>query len=272
MELEGLRPEIEAAPGASIESLVRRHAKSDPDAIVVAGGDGTVSAAAAALVGSHVPLGILPLGSANHFAKDAAIPLGLRAAARTIAKGAAVPVDVAQINDAVFVNNASLGLYPRVVRRREAQREVLGRNKWHALARAAATVLRRHRHIRVRLETDDRAVDAFTPFLFVGNNPYEFRYLRIGRRRSLRSGLLGVYLCGPLPPRRIIALPVRALTGRLRTGRDFRAYTTRRLRVETDRRLVRVALDGELRRMKPPLTVQTRPGALRVLRPRRPRR
>ena len=98
--------EIHAATQSAVE---------DGIAIVVAGGgDGTVNAVASHLAGSDIALGVLPLGTLNHFAKDARIPLELEAAVRTIATGRRVPMDAAEVNGRLFINNSSIGLYPHI--------------------------------------------------------------------------------------------------------------------------------------------------------------
>src|SRR5476649_731552 len=104
------------------------------DAVVAGGGDGTINAVASVLAGSSVALGVLPLGTLNHFAKDLNIPLDLDQAIATIARGTTAQVDVGDVNGRIFVNNSSLGLYPHIVRARDQQQRRLGRGKWTRLA------------------------------------------------------------------------------------------------------------------------------------------
>src|SRR3954451_10797613 len=113
-----------------IATLARQAARTSEAVIVAAGGDGTIGAVAAALVGSDKILGVLPVGTLNHFAKDLKIPLDLENAVLTIAKGETAAVDVVEVNVRIFINNSSLGLYPHIVSRREAQQQRLSRGKW----------------------------------------------------------------------------------------------------------------------------------------------
>ena len=108
------------------------------------GGDGTVAAVAAGLVGSEVPFGVLPAGTLNHFAKDLGLPLELEAAARMLLSGHVIRVDLGEVNGRIFVNNSSVGFYPQIVRERERQQRG-GRAKWAALASATAAVFRSSR-------------------------------------------------------------------------------------------------------------------------------
>jgi diacylglycerol kinase family enzyme len=106
----------------TIDGLAAGHEASGLDGIVVGGGDGTIGCAASRLAGTGVPLGILPLGTLNHFAKDLGLPLDIGAAAAVVAAGHVEAVDVAECNGHVFVNNSSIGVYPFLVEEREAER------------------------------------------------------------------------------------------------------------------------------------------------------
>src|SRR4051794_37510526 len=130
--------------GADLTALARQ-AVADGAALVVAGGgDGTINAVASALVGTEARLGVLPLGTLNHFAKDLGIPLALEEAVRTVFTGRPQAVDVGEVNGRLFLNNSSLGIYPRIVRLREAHRRQ-GVRKWIAFVKALAYVLRHPR-------------------------------------------------------------------------------------------------------------------------------
>src|SRR5207237_242447 len=144
-----------------------------PDAVVAAGGDGTVSAIAGALVDSAIPLAIIPAGTLNHFARDLRIPTDLDAAARVIAAANARAVDVGKVNGRIFINNASIGIYPHIVSQRDDIRQRLGRGKWIAMLMAALAVFKRHPTVTVRMNAPDVAIQRNTPFVFIGNNAYD---------------------------------------------------------------------------------------------------
>jgi diacylglycerol kinase family enzyme len=264
----GLTPEIRAAEsGASATDLAREAVASGAAVVVAAGGDGTVNAVASVVAGTDVALGVLPLGTLNHFAKDLSLPLDLPSAAAVLARGRVVRVDVGEVNGRIFVNTSSLGLYPRIVEEREAQRQELGRGKWHALFWASLNVLRRYPLLDVRLVVDGKDVARQTPFVFVGNNVYEMEMLRIGARRCLHGGQLSVYAAHRTGRFGLFRLALRAVLGRLSRAADFEAYCATELVVETRRPSVRVATDGEVTRMSSPLRYRIRPGVLRVVAP-----
>jgi diacylglycerol kinase family enzyme len=166
----GLRARIELAHGDDIAGTIAAAIAARPRLIVAGGGDGTISAVAGALVDTGIALGVLPLGTLNHFAKDLGIPLELEAAVRVLAEGRTARIDVGEVNGRIFVNNSSLGLYPEIVRLRERQQKRFGRAKWVAFARAAVATLRRYPFLGVSLTIDGAKALRRTPFVFIGNN------------------------------------------------------------------------------------------------------
>jgi diacylglycerol kinase family enzyme len=253
-----------ARSGAEVAELAKRAARGDADVFVAGGGDGTINSVAAAALGAQKTLGILPLGTLNHLAKDLGIPLDLEGAVRTIAQCHVVPIDVGEVNGRVFLNNSSLGLYPSIVHEREKQQR-LGWGKWPAFAWAALSVMRRYPFLSVRLNVDGADFVTRTPFVFVGNNEYEMETLNIGSRARLDSGKLSLYVTKQIGRLGLIRLALRALFGGLRQEKDFIALTTGELWIETKHKRVRVALDGEVTLMHPALHYRVRPGALGVI-------
>jgi diacylglycerol kinase family enzyme len=276
-EGKGAAADLRWVPGDRVEAAARQALHENPDTVVAAGGDGTVGAVAAALAGSGTPMAVLPLGTLNHFARDAGLPLRLEEAAGVAVEGVAVRVDVAEVNGNVFVNNSSIGVYPRTVRERERRRQETATAAGPgakagrlATVRAAWSVLRRLPAHHVTLAIDGRPVVRTTSFVFVGNNLYETGFGHLGHRASLSGGTLGVYHAKRPGRRALLALAGRALVGRLDGSSDLQADEASRLTVHAARHDMRVALDGEVRRLRLPLEYRSRPGDLLLLRPRRP--
>jgi diacylglycerol kinase family enzyme len=263
----GVEAAVHAAEQRHIAELIAREVRTGSSAIVAGGGDGTVNMVAGALVGKETPLGVLPLGTLNHFAKDLGIPLELENAARTVAEGRIRRVDVGEVNGRFFVNNSSIGLYPRVVRGRESVQR-LGRSKWVAFAWAVFAVLRRFPTFSVRLIAGDgRSIRQRTPLVFIGNNPYEMRGLELGSRPSLETGKLAVYVLHHEGARSLLRMGLEAIIGRLRQGADFDFLVTDGIQIDMRTTQIDVATDGEVTRLSTPLLYKAHPGALRVLVP-----
>ena len=258
-----------ARSGEEIIELARRAVSEGCQPVVAGGGDGTINAVASVVAGTNHTLGVLPLGTLNHFAKDLHIPLDLDAAARVLLEGREARVDVGEVEGRIFLNNSSLGLYPSIVRHREKQQERLGRGKWPAFLWATLTVLKRYPFLNVRLSTDDQRLIRRTPFVFVGNNEYQMESFNIGARSCIDGGQLSLYVAHRTGRLGLLRLAWRALFGGLRDAEDFDALCTTEVFVETRRpKRLRVATDGEVTIMTTPLHYRVRPGALRVLVPK----
>lgn len=256
-----------ASSGPQIIEAVRRAVRQKPWAVVAGGGDGTMNAVASILVGSEIALGVLPMGTLNHFAKDLNISLELEAATHDIIAGHAIQIDVGEVNGRIFLNNSSLGLYPTMVIHRKKQQEQLGRRKWHAFAWAAFTMLRRYPFMNVRLSTNDQELIRSTPFVFIGNNEYQMDGFKIGGRGCLDAGQLSVYVPHRTSRLALLRLALRALFGRLREAKNLDTLCTKAIWIETHRKRLHVAIDGEVALMDTPLHYSVRAGALRVIVP-----
>ncbi len=255
-----------ARSGEEVVELARRAALSDSNTIVAGGGDGTLSAVASTVVDTNKTFGVLPLGTLNHFAKDLRIPLDLEAAALTVIAGHTTKVDVGEVNGHIFLNNSSLGLYPRLVREREKQQR-LGSGRWAALFWALIAVLRRHPFLDVKLSVEGKDFSSRSPLVFIGNNEYEKECLNAGARGCLNAGRLSLYITRDTGRLGLVRLAWRTLFGGLRDDKDFLALCSKEIRIETKHRRLRVAVDGEVTVMQPPLHYRIRPSALRVLVP-----
>ena len=252
--------------GDEISELAKRAALSDADVVVAGGGDGTINSVTSQLLNTKKVLGVLPLGTMNHFAKDLDIPLGLDDAVANIIAGHVASVDLGEVNGRIFVNNSSLGLYPSIVRERE-KKQRLGSGKWPAFVWAAVAVLRRYPFLDIRLDVEGKALSSRTPFVFIGNNEYEMETLNIGGRTCLDAGELSLYVTNRTGRLGLVRLALRALFGGLRQEKDFLAMCTKEVWIETKHKRVRVALDGEVTIMEPPLHYRVLPGKLQVLTP-----
>lgn len=264
-EALGVTPHmVEFQPGDDVVELAREAARSS-SVVVAAGGDGTVNAVAGVVAGTDVALGVLPVGTLNHFAKDLNLSTDIGEAVATIVAGRVIRVDAAEVNGELFVNNSSIGVYPNAVEIREQLREA-GRSKWVAMAIASWRVVRTYRGLRVTLSMNGRRLSTRTPFVFVGNNEYVLEGLKVGKREQLTSGQIFVYLAPRISTRDLPMLVLRTILGRPAAVGVFEIIPTTDLTIETSssRRTI-VSLDGETTTLKMPLRYQARPGALKVI-------
>jgi diacylglycerol kinase family enzyme len=263
----GLKVRAALFDGGEIARLAQVAVERGDPLLVVGGGDGTVSSAAGVLAGTKTRLGILPLGTRNHFARDLGIPTAIREAAAMIASGKARRVDVAEVNGRVFINNSAVGLYPLMVLDRDLQQQRLGRSRRLAMIVASARTLLRFGHHRLALTVNDRQSRIDTPLLFVGNNDYRLDLGAPGRRESLEDGRLSVFVMRKKTRRGFVAASIRALFDRSRPDDMVRVEDVQRLLVASRRSNLVVSIDGEVESMKPPLDYRVRKGALEVIAP-----
>jgi len=263
-----VQADVRSVAGPDLLAAAREGAASDSDVVVMAGGDGTVSAGAGGLAGTGKPMGVLPLGTLNHFARDLGVPTELADAVRNVAEGIVREVDVGEANDRVFVNNSSFGLYPAAVALRDAWMARQSMQKWVAMGRAAFDTLRRFPVVRLTLRLPEGGLNVTTPMVFIGNNRYETKLFSLGKRPALDEGELWVYLARDAGRFRFVRLALRALVGRLDDSRDFQGLCVKEMLVEDRRGVLRVAFDGEVCHVAPPLRYRIRTRALRVIVPR----
>jgi diacylglycerol kinase family enzyme len=226
--------------GDDLAALAR---EADADVLGMAGGDGSLGAVAAAAVERGLPFVCVPFGTRNHFAKDAGIGDDPLAAVEAFSSGVERRVDVGRLGDRLFLNNVSLGLYARLVHRRERRRR---RDEVFARLRALALSLADHRRTE-RFLVDGAPVRASV--LLVANNEYRLDLFSLGARERLDEGALHVYAARGLR--------------RLR----WTETCAERVTIEAARGRVRVAVDGEPVVVRSPLELRVEPGALRLLLP-----
>lgn len=250
-----------------VSAAIRERIRDGKRLFVAAGGDGTVNCVVQALVNTEACLAVIPLGTFNHFARDAGVPMNWRDALDVALDGATSQVDTARANDRFFVNNVSMGLYPEMVARREER----GRQypRWKARLYAAYGTLQKYPHVTVTLETEHHQMAVRTHVLMVSNNRYDLSRIGIDAPRStLEEGRLAVYW---LPHLRRVALMrflAHYLAGRVHETPGFRSFHTSRMKVHASKEHLRVGVDGELVTFHMPIMITIVPKSLLVKVPR----
>lgn len=262
-------------PAERFAAAIARELAGGATAIGVAGGDGSVSAAAQQLRGAATRLVVFPGGTLNHFA----VALGLssyRMAAEAVAAGRSTAVDIGEVNDRVFVNGVSLGLYPRQLRLRKVWQPRI--RKWPAAALATAVSLAGIDSHVLEIERPESRRTAVTPLLWVGPGKGSFHHPR-RRPRALSTDTLEMVVVSATSGRRLLQLGWRAIRSGgdglhvCRSERDCTIHHDREFTVHSwTRQALDVGLDGELLSMQPPLRFRVLPGALHVFHGERPDR
>jgi diacylglycerol kinase family enzyme len=233
--------------------------------VVAAGGDGTANAVAQHVVGRGI-MGVLPLGTLNHFGRD----LGLRDidhAIDVLKTGPVRRVDVGRVGDRFFLNNAGIGLYPEMVYRRDQAPD--RRVKWLAAAGASIRVMRDSAPVTGTIEADGDRRALLAWMVFVGNNRFGTTPGRIGQRDRLDEGVLdiGLFLAGPRGSRRS-SVAWRVFRSRpWQTSRRVVRRTARRVSVRLEGEPRQFSFDGETSEPVRAMDVEIVPGELRVVVP-----
>ncbi len=258
---------VAVTPDLDIPALIRARIAQTQRLFIAAGGDGTINHVMQALVKTEAVLGVLPLGTYNHFAKDLGIPLDWKQALEIALRGATMQIDVGRVNERYFLNNICLGLYPEVVERREEK----GRDyaRWRAVPYAVYTAFRKFPHVSLNIESAHHFEAIRTHLFMVSNNPYELSQIGMeAPRPSLEQGCISVYWLPHMPKLQFIRVVARYFRGKVDGFAGFRSIRTTQLKVQSSHSMLRLGLDGELVRMAPPLNITTVPRSLLVKAPR----
>jgi diacylglycerol kinase family enzyme len=277
---------VMAAEGRSLQwlactppELVRLATQAAQDAqrsggaLVAVGGDGTINTVAQAAHAAGCAMGVVPQGTFNYFARVHGLPADPADATALLLRAQALPVQVAAVNDRLFLVNASLGLYPDLLEDREAYKARWGRSRWVAFWAGCATLLHAQRRLRLRIELGGQSREVRALTLFVGNNRLQLEQLGV-QARAPALGLVGdgsitAVMLRPVGTLTMLRLMLRGALGTLGEAEDVERFAFTRMVVSparlTGRRRVKVAFDGEVDRMQAPLTFRVHERALYLL-------
>ena len=244
-------------------------ARDEGGVVVACGGDGTINSVAQCVLGSGCAFGVLPQGTFNYFSRAHDIPADTAAAARVLLTGRPRPVQVGLVNDRVFLVNASLGLYPRLLEDREAFKRQFGRSRLVAFGAGLVTLLGAHRKLRLHFEYGNHARRVRTPTLFVGNNRLQME--QIGAAAAFEGGALAAITLRPVGPLGMLWLLLRGALSGLADAENVESFGFDSLAVRPARtsrtRPMKVATDGEVAWLAPPLVFSVAPEPLWLIAP-----
>lgn len=272
----GRRCELEVVrDAAQLGDVARRmaaRAAAEGGILVAAGGDGTLNSVAQEAVRQGCVFGVLPQGTFNYFGRTHGIPEDLAEAVRALLRARVRPVQIGMVNERIFLVNASVGLYPRLLEEREHDKRQYGRSRVVAILSALKTALGRHRNLRITLELDGQVRHLRTPTLFVGNNRLQMEQVGMGPlEEALDGGRLAAIAPKPVGKLRMLGLLLRGALGRLGDADDVVAFAFKSMTVRAPllsrRRRMKVATDGEVDKLALPLRFQVIEDRLALLVP-----
>jgi diacylglycerol kinase family enzyme len=263
---------VKLTTGSGMGPIIERHIREkDVDAVIVGGGDGSISSSAAQLQGTGIALGILPLGTMNLFARSLGMPLTLPQALEALIKAKPKSVDAGFVGDRLFLHQLSFGLHPELVRTREKMTYRSRMGKIFASMKAYARTIRRPKVLLLRMSVDGVSKDLRTPALVISNNLYGGTYLPYADK--VDEGILGIYLCTSRRWPDLLKLTADVMLGNWWNNTCVEIMTGRSVRIEVlgrRRKSIPASVDGELVRFTGPIEAKIVPRALEVLMPPKP--
>ena len=267
---------LDGAPGFEVHLLapeesalaLRRAVRERAPRVLIVGGDGTVAIAASILAGTSTALAVLPAGTLNHFARSHGIPTDLDKALGVAASGRVKSVDVGYVNEQLFLNTSSVGVYVRFVETRDRLQPYLG--YWLASVAAGVRILRSLRNIVVKLEVGGETRIYRAPLVFVAVGERNLTPLKLGWPTGEPGGALHVVVPrGRRQARRFVRAYARSYRGRPIEARPMGldSALVERFRLDLTRSGVKLSTDGEIGRQHPPLEYRLAEGALNVVVP-----
>ncbi len=251
-----------------MQKIYQRHAEySQQGVIVAAGGDGTLNAVASQMLNQAIPMGILPLGTFNYVARVLHIPLDILEAAKVIATGEPRASHVACINDQIYLNNASLGLYPLFIKKREEYNRKFGRFPLNAYTSGLDVLIRDRKELKLEVEVDGQKYPVKTPLIFFGNNQLQLKELKLKISKCAEIGEIAGVVIAKGDKRTLFKTLFQTIRGKLENASDVYSFGAQKVIVYSKKPKLTVAVDGEIVSMTTPLCLHVEKNALKIMVP-----
>jgi diacylglycerol kinase family enzyme len=251
-----------------MKSVLSRHQQADLRGVVVAaGGDGTLNAVAKRLMHTNIPMGVIPLGTFNYVARVLDIPIDVFSAADVIATGKFREVHVATINDQIYLNNASLGLYPLFIKKRELYNQHFGRFPLNAYTSGLDVLLREHKSLKLSINVDGQKYPVATPLIFFGNNQLQLCDMKLRIAECAANGKLAGVVVAKSDRFSLLKMLLKLIQGKIEQTPDVYTFCAENITVGCKKDKVTVAIDGELMELETPLNFSVQKSSLKVMVP-----
>lgn len=235
--------------------------------IVAAGGDGTLNAVASELLHQEISLGVLPLGTFNYVARVLNIPLDIIQAADVIATGESRSSHVARINDRIYLNNASLGLYPLFIKKRELYNRKFGRFPLHAYTSGLDVLIRDRKELKLEIEVNQQKYPVKTPLIFFGNNQLQLQEMNLKIAKCAEIGEVAGVVLARSDKMSLFKTLFQLIRGQLENAADVYSFSGEKVTVYSKKAKLTVAIDGEITEIATPLKFNVDKNALKIMVP-----
>ncbi|MBI2786100.1 MAG: NAD(+)/NADH kinase [Legionella longbeachae] len=239
----------------TIKKCIKKH-----KTILVGGGDGTIRTAAHHCVHTPIILGVLPLGTLNHFAKEMGLPISVNELVASLKKHQTCKIDLAKVNNLIFINNSSIGFYPKFAEKRDQYSKYY--NKWLSYIPGFIESLKKHKSFNITIKSKNLDLSFHTSFLMISNNVYSYEFPLAIKRDSFQKALLGIYYFKEGKIR------ILKLIKRLFSSKNLFEINQSEFPVEIHFRHekeINISLDGETTKVKTPLYYESLPASLTLL-------
>lgn len=264
----GLHPDVHLIRnGKTLPAEAARIAKGGYRSVIAAGGDGTICTVATALAGTGIALGVIPMGTFNYFARSLGLPNDPEQAIAALLTGQLQTVSAGEVNGKLFLNNASLGLYPALLEQREAAYAKWGRSRLAAYWSALRTLATYDRPSRLRVTFDGKIDHLRSPMVFVAQSAFQLEESGLEGADMIRDGKFAIYIAPELRRWQVLVFALKMALRAARPYRDFTLIGADEMLVETRNRRRTIARDGEREKMQSPFHFRVLPDALTVIVP-----
>lgn len=251
-----------------MDNVKARHQLYDNVGVIVAaGGDGTLNAVASELLHQEIPLGVLPLGTFNYVARVLNIPLDIIQAADVIATGELRSSHVARINDRIYLNNASLGLYPLFIKKREFYNRKFGRFPLHAYTSGLDVLIRDRKELKLEIEVNQQKYPVKTPLIFFGNNQLQLQEMNLKIAKCAEIGEVAGVVLAKSDKMSLFKTLFKLIRGQLEEAADVYSFSGEKVTVYSKKAKLTVAIDGEIIEIATPLKFNVDKNALNIMVP-----
>jgi YegS/Rv2252/BmrU family lipid kinase len=261
----GIRADVFPSQPDELDTQLSHILNQAYDILLIGGGDGTISSVMQLVEDHPILLGILPLGTLNHFARDLGIPSELEDAIHQLSHAQIRSVDLGCINGRLFINNVSMGIYPYAVILRDRYQKKYGIRKGAAFILSLVRIIRYMQRMKIKILLDGKWVQLHSSLVFIGNNKYEMTPLRLGSRKQLDGGILHLVIAQEHTWWRLLLIGLRAIVSQNKREPELQFYEMNTVQLDTNTSRVVIGMDGEVYILETPLDIQMKPNHRSIL-------